>query len=69
MKGIIINANREGYGLDQIGHTLTVGDLISLLSDFDENAPVYIGNDKRNGSWYTYGGIGWEDVSEYEEEE
>ena len=42
---IIINANREGYGTDQIRNTMTVGELIDALSDFDEDTPVYIGKD------------------------
>ena len=67
---IIINANREGYGIDQIRRTLTVGELIEILSQYDEETPVMIGNDpQRNGGWYTYGSINPEDISEDEEEE
>lgn len=43
----------EGYGIDQIRKTMTVGELIELLSEFDEDTPVYLSFD--NG--YTYGGI------------
>ena len=50
---LIYETFREGYGLDQIHRTMTVGELISFLSDFDEDTPVYLSFD--NG--YTYGGV------------
>lgn len=65
-KVLYINAQREGYGIDQIRHTMTVGELIRYLEDFDEDTPVYLKHD--NG--YTYGGIRWnsfeDDVTEDE---
>ena len=66
---IIINANREGYGTDQIRRTLTVGELIETLQQFDEDTPVYIGNDRQSYGWYTYGGITWDDIEERDGEE
>ena len=66
---LIINASREGYGTDQIRNTLTVGDLIELLGEYDSETPVYIGNDRKNYGWYTYGGITMADIYEQEEEE
>lgn len=66
---VIINANREGYGTDQIRRTMTVGELIEALSRFDEDTPVYIGNDRQSYGWYTYGGIIWDDVEEHDEED
>lgn len=66
MAQLVYNTFREGYGLDQIHRTMTVGELISFLSDYDEDTPVYLSFD--NG--YTYGGITegrFED--EFEEEE
>ena len=43
MKEIVyINANREGYGIDQVRHTMTVGELIAYLE---------------HDGGYTYGGI------------
>lgn len=48
-----IEARREGYSIDQIYRTMTVGELIAYLEQFDEDAPVYLSHD--NG--YTYGGI------------
>ena len=71
MEKLIINAKREGYATNQVGETLTVGELIELLSDYDENTPVYIGNDLRGDYWYTYGSINMNDVIEtcnYEEQ-
>lgn len=53
MDYLIIETLHEGYGLEQIRKTLTVGELIELLSKFDEDTPVYLSFD--NG--YTYGGI------------
>jgi hypothetical protein len=66
---IIINANREGYGTDQITNTMTVGELIDALSDFDEDTPVYIGNDRTSYGWYTYGGITMRDIEETDGED
>jgi hypothetical protein len=66
---IIINANREGYGIDQIRNTMTVGELIDALSDFDEDTPVYIGNDRQSYGWYTYGSITMRDIEETDGEE
>lgn len=53
MDKLILDTFREGYGTDQIKKTMTVGELIGFLSDFDEDTPVYLGFDNR----YTYGGI------------
>lgn len=68
MEKLIYNTFREGYGIDQIRNTMTVGELISFLSDYDEDAPIYLSFD--NG--YTYGGINQgrfeEDFSEEDEE-
>lgn len=50
---ITIEGRREGYAPDQIKHTMTVGELIDYLSQFDEDSPVMLDND--NG--YTYGSI------------
>lgn len=50
---LFIEGRREGYGIDQIRNTMTVGELIDFLSELDEDAKVYLNND--NG--YTYGSI------------
>lgn len=66
---VLINADREGYTPEQVRKTMTVGELIAYLEQFEEDAPVYLSHD--NG--YTYGGITWdkfsEDEDDYEEEE
>lgn len=70
MSKLILSTSRSGYGTDQIRRTMTVGELIEALSRFDEDTPIYTGHDQqRDGSWYTYGGIDWEDLIEIEEEE
>ena len=53
---------------DQIASTMTVGELIEFLNNFDEDEKVYLSHD--NG--YTYGGITasrFEDVEEETENE
>ena len=66
MKQVLyINAEREGYAIDQIHNTMTVGDLISYLEQFDEDTPVYLKHD--NG--YTYGGIKWNSFEDGETDE
>lgn len=53
---IIIEAKREGYTIEQAENereAVTVGELMRLLEDFDEDTKVYISND--NG--YTYGSV------------
>ena len=50
---ITLETKREGYDPDQCGNTMTVGELIQYLSQFDEDAKVFYSND--NG--YTYGSI------------
>ena len=57
---VFINGSRDGYSVDQVMDTMTVGELIECLSQFDEDAKVYLNND--NG--YTYGGITWGSVSD-----
>lgn len=68
---VFINAKRTGYAPDQINRTMTVGELIAALEEFDEAAQVYLKFD--NG--YTYGSItpydledGWSDDESEENE-
>ena len=66
MKNVIfIEGNRNGYGIEQCGYTMTVGELIEELQQYNENTPVYLRNDKG----YTYGSINYEDISEVEVKE
>lgn len=53
MMYLMIEGRREGYGPDQLRKTMTVGELMDYLSQFDEETPVILNND--NG--YTYGSI------------
>ncbi len=65
---LYLNAMREGYGIDQIHRTMTVGDLICFLEQYDEDTKVYL---KHDGG-YTYGGITecrFEEEDDFEEEE
>lgn len=50
---LMLMAEREGYGVDQIRSTVTVGELIEILSEYDEDLQIYLSHD----SGYTYGGI------------
>ena len=50
---ILIEGARTGYSPEQVGTTLTVGELIEYLQDYDEDTPVMLCNDRG----YTYGAI------------
>lgn len=51
---ITIEGRRDAYSADDlIGRTMNVGELISILEQYDEDTPVMLDND--NG--YTYGAI------------
>lgn len=53
MPVLILEANREGYGIDQLDETMTVSELMRLLKNYDDDTPIYLSHD--NG--YTYGTI------------
>lgn len=65
MSVLIMEAERTGYGADQIRRTMTVGELIAFLSDYDENTLIYTSQDKG----FTYGGILYENFREEEIED
>lgn len=65
MDVLYINGKRNGYGIDQCGETLTVGQLMEILQDYEEDMPIYLCND--NG--YTYGSITEDDIYRGEAEE
>lgn len=65
MKALYIEGKRNGYGPDQCGRTMTVGELIVFLQDFDEELPVFLRNDRG----YTYGSITERDIEESEDGE
>ena len=66
MEALVINTRREGYAFDQVHRTMTVGQLIKFLKDYDGKTPIYLGFDNQ----YTYGGIResfFEEMSDEEE--
>lgn len=66
MSYITLETKSEGYAPDQCGSTMTVGELIQYLSQFDENSKIYFSND--NG--YTYGSLKDYQIQEdYEDDE
>lgn len=65
MAKLFIQGRRDGYSPDQCGKTMTVGELIAQLEDYDEDAKVYLSND--NG--YTYGRISRNSFEEVEDED
>lgn len=62
---LVLNTLREGYALDQIRRTMTAGELIAFLQDYDEDTPVYLSFDRN----YTYGSITEDKFTDTEEEE
>ena len=64
---LFITGNRTGYSPEQCGRTMTVGELIAFLEQYDEDMKVNLNND--NG--YTYGEITEDDfeVADYSEED
>lgn len=60
---IEIKALRTGYSVEQVSCTMTVGDLIAALQQFDEDLPVYLNHD--NG--YTFGPVLEENIEETEQ--
>ena len=50
-KAVVFESRREGYGIGQIGNPLTVGELIGMLEELDEDMLVIVGHDNE----YTYG--------------
>ncbi|MBR1761535.1 MAG: hypothetical protein IJ741_10225 [Schwartzia sp.] len=65
MTQLVIYTTREGYGTDQINETMTAGELINFLEDFDEGTKIYLAFDKG----YTYGGISTDCIKEEDEED
>ena len=59
---VIIEAVREGYSTEQVRNTMTVKELIDVLSEYDEDAKVYLSHD----CGYTYGGIRYGSFSRQE---
>lgn len=58
---VIIKSVREGYDFDQIRRTMTVGELIAQLKQFDEDLPVYMSHD----DGYIFGGVRETDIDDF----
>ena len=54
---VIIEGRRDAYSPKQVGETMTVGELIARLKEFDEDTLVLIGNDRQSYGYYTYGRV------------
>lgn len=65
MKALYIEGKHNGYNIGQCGKTLSVGELIAILEEYEEDRPIYLRND--NG--YTYGSIVERDITPAEEYE
>ena len=50
---VVLYVNREGYDPEQIRDTMSVGELIKCLEQFDEDDKIYVAHD----GGYTFGGI------------
>lgn len=55
---LFINGNRNGYTVKQCSNTLTIGEMIAILQEYDEDTPVYL----RNDDGYTFGRILDDDI-------
>jgi hypothetical protein len=64
MKALYIEGRRDGYSPTQIRETMTVGELMAYLEQFDEDAPVYLINDRG----YTFGSITESSFEEIDED-
>ena len=53
MEKLYINSIREGYSTNHCRKTMTVGELIELLQNYEPETEIFIKND----GGYTYGSI------------
>ena len=59
-QAVVFEAERTGYGIDQIAdRAMTVGDLISILRDYDEDTLFVLSHDRG----YTYGSLKMHDFA------
>lgn len=63
---LFIEGKRNGYNINQCGNTMTVGEMIDFLSNYDNDTKIYLKND--NG--YTFGNIEENSIEEsFDDEE
>jgi len=67
MEKIIIYPGRDGYSTDQCGRSITAGELIEFLSQYDEDTQVYLSTGQSYGVLFT--AINSVDVEETEEDD
>lgn len=52
-EAIVFEAMRDGFGIDHIKNPMTIGELMDILQDYDEDTLFILSHD--NG--YTYGSL------------
>ena len=62
---LIMNTTRSGYNPSQCYSTMTVGELIEVLQQYDPDTKIYTGHDRK----YTFGEIRESQFEEYYEED
>ena len=64
-KAVVFEATREGYAIDQLYRPMTVGELIGMLEEYDDDTLFILSHDNR----YTYGSVSsWIDEAEEDED-
>lgn len=53
MDKLVIQPGQDGYSTNQCGTTLTAGELIEILSEYDEDTPVFLSTGQVYGVKYT----------------
>lgn len=62
---ILFYTRRDGYSPNQCGTTLSAGELIKILQQYDEDTLIYYSNDRG----YTYGALDEDYIEEVNGEE
>lgn len=62
---LTVSVENSGYSVEQVKRTMTVGELKSLLEDFDDDLPIFTKFD--NG--YSFGGLAEKDFEFTENDE
>ena len=65
MTALIIEAERTSYSIGSVQNPITVGQLKSILEDYDDETPIYLSHDEE----YTYGTIDFRKIEEIETED
>ena len=66
---LYIKGRREGYSLEQCRKTMTVGQLIECLKNYDMDTLVYLRNNDGYGYTHIYGSITTDSFNDSEDEE